>query len=117
MTADQATIQSMEALLRANEVRINRADDKKKIRAGVLDARTILRDPPSHWQTAKVIDLLLAMPRVGRSKAGRWLHLERISPTRPLNLFTEHQRSRLCRHLDTETLRRDDLRRQMEMAA
>jgi hypothetical protein len=117
MTNDQATMQRMEALLRANEVRIERAEDKKDITFGRKDAREILKAPPAHWETAKIIDLLLAMPRVGRVKANNWLRLERINPTRQLGEFTEHQRARLCRHLDTQSLRRDRLRRMMETTA
>jgi hypothetical protein len=117
MTNDQATLQRMEALLRANEVRIERAQDKRKITNGQLDARVILRDTPPHWETAKIIDLLMAMPKVGRVKASKWLRMERISATRPLEEFTEHQRARLCRHMDTQSLRRDRLRRQMELVA
>jgi hypothetical protein len=107
----------MEALLRANAVRVERAQDKRDITLGRMDAREILKVTPAHWENAKVIDLLLAMPRVGRVKANSWLRMERISPTRLLGDFTEHQRGRLCRHLDTQSLRRDRLRRQMELVA
>jgi hypothetical protein len=117
METDQATLQRMEALLLANEVRMERAQDKRDIRAGKLDARTILRDPPVHWHSAKILDLLLEMPKIGRVKANRWLKMEAISPLRRLEQFTPSQRERLARHIDTDTLRRDRLRRQMEVVS
>jgi hypothetical protein len=48
--------------------------------------------------TAKVIDLLLAVPKYGRVKANRVLERCRISPARTLNGLTPRQRKEL---LDT----------------
>jgi hypothetical protein len=117
---DQATepdlLQHMEALLLANKVRTRRSEDKKDLKFGRLDGRDILRNTPSHWESAKVLDLLIALPRVGRVKALRWLNLEHISPERRLSNFTPRQRELLARHLDTYALRRDRLRRQFELS-
>src|SRR4051794_38470554 len=56
------------SLKKANSTRSQRADDKKRIAARELDARTIIAAPPAHWQKAKVADLLLALPGVGETK-------------------------------------------------
>jgi hypothetical protein len=56
----ELNLQAMEALTKANEVRLCRAQDKDLIRRGKLDPLAILELPPDHWRTAKVIDVLLA---------------------------------------------------------
>jgi hypothetical protein len=45
--------------------------------------------------TAKVIDLLLAVPKCGRVKANRILERCRISPARTVNGLTPRQRKEL----------------------
>jgi hypothetical protein len=106
--------QSFAALEVANAIRLTRAEDKRRIKAERLDAASVLRTMPDHWRTAKVIDLLLAMPRVGSQRANRWLRLESISPTRPIAELSDRQRRQLARQIDQASVRRDNLRRQLE---
>jgi hypothetical protein len=116
MTAtQQLTSQHMEALAYANSIRLARAEDKRKIERGQLSVPAILHDVPLHWESAKIIDLLLSMKRCGRVKALNWLRVEKVSEGRRLRDLTERERFALARHVDVwQIIRRDDLRRQMD---
>lgn len=85
--------QRMEALRRANEVRTRRARLKKDVKAGEVDPGSVLDDPA--YATMKLIDLLLAVPKVGRTKANRVLVMNRISPSKTLGGLSDRQRGAL----------------------
>lgn len=95
------TPQNMTALERANEIRIARADDKRKLNSGRLRPSTVLVEPlPAQWANAKIIDLMVSIQRVGRIKASAWLRSNRISATRKLVELTPAQRAKLAEALD-----------------
>src|SRR5215211_217784 len=71
--------QRMEALKRANDIRVRRAKLKKDLKEGHVKIETILRSPPEYVSTAKVFDILMAVPKFGRVKAARFLNQCRIS--------------------------------------
>src|SRR3954467_3236105 len=71
--------QRMEALKRANDIRVKRAQLKKDLKAGSISIEQILSEPPEFVSTAKVFDMLMAVPKFGRVKAARLLHHCRIS--------------------------------------
>jgi hypothetical protein len=47
----------MEALKRANEIRVRRAQLKKDLKDGRLHIEEVLRDPPEYVGTAKLLGL------------------------------------------------------------
>ena len=59
----------MEALKRANDIRVKRAQLKKDLKSGAVSIEQILREPPEFVSTAKVFDMLMAVPKFGRVKA------------------------------------------------
>ena len=65
--------QRMDALKRANDVRVRRAQLKKDLKEGKVRIEQILGKPPEYVSTAKVIDILMAVPKFGRVKAARFL--------------------------------------------
>src|SRR5204863_9008046 len=65
--------QRMEALKRANDIRVKRAQLKKDLKSGDASIEQILRNPPEFVSTAKVFDMLMAVPKFGRVKAARLL--------------------------------------------
>ena len=71
----------MEALKRANDIRTKRAQLKRDLKAGKVKIQTLLLDPPEYVLTAKVLDMLLAVPKYGRVKTNRILNQCRISPS------------------------------------
>ena len=87
--------QRMEALRRANEIRVRRAQLKKDLKAGTTQIEDILRDPPAYVETAKVIDILMAVPKFGRVKAARFLNQCRISQSKTVGGLSERQRAEL----------------------
>jgi hypothetical protein len=96
------TPQSMTALERANEIRIARAKDKRELAGSRLKPSVVLNDPlPAHWSNAKIIDLMVSVPRVGRVKSAQWLRTNRISATRKLRELTPDQRVKLAEALDS----------------
>jgi hypothetical protein len=91
--------QRMEALRRANNIRTRRAQLKRDLKAGKLTIDALLLDSPDYLQTAKVFDMLLAVPKFGRVKANRVLNQCRISPSKTIGGLSDRQRAELVTQL------------------
>ena len=91
--------QRLDALNRANDIRTKRARLKKDLKGGRVKIQELLRNPPDYILTAKVIDMLLAVPKYGRVKVNRILHQCRISPSKTIGGLSERQRNELIGHL------------------
>src|SRR5690348_12594227 len=63
--------QRMEALKRANDIRVRRAKLKKDLKDGRVQIEQILSNPPEYVSTAKVFDMLMAVPKFGDRKSTR----------------------------------------------
>jgi hypothetical protein len=87
--------QRMDALARANEIRTRRAQLKRDLKAGRVSIHTLLLDPPEYLETAKVFDMLLAVPKYGRVKVNKVLTTCRISPSKTIGGLSERQRTEL----------------------
>jgi hypothetical protein len=87
--------QRMDALRRANDVRVRRAQLKKDLKDGRVRIQAILADPPEYVETAKVIDILMAVPKFGRVKAARFLNACRISQSKTVGGLSDRQRAEL----------------------
>ena len=92
---ERSLMQRMEALQRANDIRSRRAQLKRDLKAGRTPIHELLLDPPDYLQTAKVFDLLLAVPKYGRVKVNKILGQCRISPSKTLGGLSERQRGEL----------------------
>jgi ribosomal protein S13 len=90
----------LEALKRANDIRTARAELKKAIAGEHVSVLDVLADPPEYVLTAKVYDLLLAVPRFGRVRANKILNQARITPRRTVGSLSERQRHELLSLLD-----------------
>lgn len=91
--------QSMQALERANEVRLKQADLRRQVKAGQVDPRDLLGDVPDVLERVKIGVFLTWCPRVGDQKAGEILRGDLrhpISPTLPLGRLSERTRLRLA---------------------
>ena len=55
----------------------------------------LLLDPPAYLETAKVFDMLLAVPKYGRVKANKVLQQCRISPSKTIGGLSQRQRTEL----------------------
>ena len=85
----------MIALKRANEVRTARAKLKQELREGKLRIEQVLARPPAHVSTAQVLDLLVAVPKIGPVKATRLLNTAQVTPSKTVGGLTDRQRTRL----------------------
>jgi hypothetical protein len=89
----------MDALGRANEVRARRAQLKRDLKAGRVSIGALLLDPPPYLETAKVFDMLLALPKIGRVKATKVLQSCRVSPSKTFGGLSARQRAELAGRL------------------
>lgn len=96
---ERSLTQRMDALQRANEIRTRRASLKRELKSGRTQIHGLLLDPPEYLQTAKVFDLLLAVPKYGRVKVNRILTQCRISPSKTIGGLSERQRGELVSYL------------------
>ena len=87
--------QRMEALKRANDIRVRRAKLKKDLKDGRVRVQQILSTPPDFVETAKVFDILMAVPKFGRVKAARFLNQCRISQSKTVGGLSDRQRAEL----------------------
>ena len=87
--------QRMEALKRANDIRVRRAQLKKDLKDGRAHIESVLADPPEYVETAKVFDILMAVPKFGRVKATRFLTQARISQSKTVGGLSDRQRAEL----------------------
>ncbi len=88
--------QRIDALSRANEVRTLRAQLKRDLKTHRVSIGALLLDPPAYLEAAKVFDMLLAVPKVGRVKATKILHSCRVSPNKTFGGLSERQRAELA---------------------
>jgi S13-like H2TH domain len=87
--------QRRDALQQANRVRSERARLKRDLATGKVGLVEILARPPVCARTARVGDLLLALPKIGSVKAGRILGRCRISDSKTVAGLTDRQRAEL----------------------
>src|SRR4029079_19066805 len=76
--------QRLDALDRTNRIRVQRAQLKRALQSGDTTFDQVLVDPPDYVLTAKVYDMLLSVPRLGRVRGGRLLTQCRISQAKTI---------------------------------
>jgi len=64
----------MQALERANYVRLSRVDLKRRIRAGEASVADLLLDPPDFLETMRAEHLILSIRRFQRARFRRVMH-------------------------------------------
>jgi len=95
-TPERSLDQRIDALNRANEIRTLRAQLKRDLKAGTASIQALLLDPPAYLQTAKVLEILLALPKIGKVKATKILDSCRVSPSKTIGGLTDRQRAELA---------------------
>lgn len=96
---ERSLVQRMDALKRANAIRSRRAQLKRDLKAGRQSIHQLLLEPPDYVLTAKVFDMLLAVPKYGRVKVNKILTTCRISPSKTIGGLSERQRAELVQML------------------
>jgi hypothetical protein len=92
---ERSLVQRMDALQRANQIRTRRAQLKRDLKGGRVSIHELLLDPPDYVETAKVFDMLLAVPKYGRVKVNKILNVCRISPSKTIGGLSQRQRAEL----------------------
>src|SRR5947209_14198933 len=95
-TPDRSLEQRMQALRMANRVRCCRAQLKRDLKARRVDGRDVLLEPPDYLLTARVWDVLMALPRWGRTRVNRVFTSYRVSPSKTVGGLSERQRRELA---------------------
>ena len=92
--------QRREALTQANRVRMQRALLKADLKRGSVSIEALIGEPPECLASAKVVEVLMALPGYGRTKVARLLELCHVSPRKRVGGLTEGQRDALIRALE-----------------
>jgi hypothetical protein len=98
-TSSSSAVQRLEALRRANEIRIARAQLKRALATGTVRITDILARPPKCVKTQKVQALLLALPKYGPARVARLLAQCQIGSAKTVAGLSERQRGELIGRL------------------
>jgi len=101
-TSSAAREQRMRSLDCANVIRTARARLKKDLASGRAQIEDVLAQPPLFAKTAKVSELLLAVPGFGPVRAARWLARCQIPYTKTVASLSKRQREMLIALLRTD---------------
>ena len=88
--------QRLRALERANEVRLARAELKRRIAQGQVSAARIILDSPWEASSWAVADLLMSQRRWGSQRCRKFLTRSGISERKEIGKLTERQRRLLA---------------------
>ena len=88
--------QHLQALQRANEVRLARADLKRRIAQGQASASEIVLSCPPELEGMSVSDLLMSQRRWGRTRCRKFLAAIPLAENKSIGSMTERQRRALA---------------------
>jgi hypothetical protein len=89
----------MQALERANSVRLARAELKRAIARGDADASAVIRDCPWETESMTIAELLTSQRRWGRTRARKFLLPLSLNENKQLGTLTSRQRRLLSAEL------------------
>ena len=108
----------MQALARANRVRLARAELKRSIARGDVDASDRRRECPWETESMTLAELLTSQRRWGRTRARKFLLGVALNENKRLGTLTARQRALLChRHSARRASRSTPRRRCWSSAA
>jgi hypothetical protein len=93
--------QYMRALERANQVRLARAELKRRIATGELDVADVLLDCPWEATSMAVADLLMSQRRWGHTRCRKFLAQVPMSEKKTIGSMTDRQRRTLVMMLES----------------
>src|SRR5947209_17797133 len=101
--------QRLRALERANQIRLARAELKRRIAEGDVSAAEVILDPPGAAISWEIGELLMSQRRWGNSRCRKFLLRNQISETKPVGALTERQRRLLADQLVCRVAEVDEL--------
>lgn len=93
--------QRMRALERANEIRLARAELKRRIADGDVSAAQVILAPPREAATWALGELLMSQRRWGGTRCRKFLSRFQINETKPVGALTDRQRRLLATQLES----------------
>jgi hypothetical protein len=97
--------QRMRALEQANQVRLARAELKRRITEGDVCAAEIILSCPDAARRWTIGELLMSQRRWGATRCRKFLERNGISEMKPIGALTERQRRMLAAQLATDRIR------------
>lgn len=104
-----AAPQRLRALERANEIRLARAELKRRIADGHVSAAAVILAPPGEASSWSIGDLLMSQRRWGSTRCRKFLVRNQINETKAVGALTERQRRLLADQLSCRASRADML--------
>jgi hypothetical protein len=95
--------QHMQALARANRVRLARAELKRSIGRGEVEVAEVIRDCPWETESMTLSELLTSQRRWGRTRARKLLQGVALSENKRLGTLTPRQRALLARAVNAKS--------------
>ena len=95
--------QHLRALQRANEVRLARAELKRRVSAGELTVSEVVLTVPWETESMTISDLLTAQRRWGHTRCRRFLQGVPMSESKTVGSMTDRQRNAIASMLDGAT--------------
>lgn len=95
-----AAPQHMQALQRANRVRLARAELKREIAEGTRSVAEVITACPWEAESMTISDLLMSQHRWGRTRCRRFLAGVPMSENKTIGSMTERQRMSLAARLE-----------------
>jgi hypothetical protein len=92
--------QHLRALARANEVRLARAELKRRVLEHEVTVAEIVLDPPEAAENMTVADLLMSQKRWGHTRCRKFLGAIPMSEAKTVGAMTERQRRAVAEALD-----------------
>jgi hypothetical protein len=94
--------QHMQALARANEVRLARASLKRQVAAGKITASEVVRECPWQAESMTIAELLSSQRRWGKARSRKLIVSTGLTETKRLGTLTERQRRLLAAALEAK---------------
>jgi hypothetical protein len=95
------TPQRLRALERANEIRLARAELKRRIADSDVSVAEVLLDPPLEAASWAIGDVLTSQRRWGSTRCRKFLSRNNIMETKAVGALTERQRRLLAGQLES----------------
>jgi hypothetical protein len=98
--------QRLRALERANEIRLARAELRRKIADGEVPAADVILAPPSAAVSWAIGDMLMSQRRWGTTRCRKFLLRNQINETKAVGALTDRQRRLLAEQLGSSVVSR-----------
>jgi hypothetical protein len=97
--------QHLRALERANEVRLARAELKRKVSSGEISAADVVMTSPWEAESMTISDLLKSQRRWGTTRCRKFVQCVPLSENKTIGSLTDRQRTAVAQMLDVSCTR------------